>query len=68
MSNVIPFPTVSRAYHTALLALQEALINAAEEVHDTGMMRCASALRVHEAMRVYFEEARVELGETLSVQ
>lgn len=68
MSNVIPFPSVSRSYYDAHTRLVEALLSAAEEAHDTGILRCATALKLHEAMRVYFERARGELGsETLAI-
>lgn len=63
MTNVIPFPTVSRSYYDAHAALVEVLLSAAEEAHGTGVLRCASALRVHEAMRLYFEEARLEVSD-----
>lgn len=65
MTNIIPFPSVSRSYYDAHTGLVEALIGATEEAHETGVLRCASALRVHEAMRVYFERARVELGDAV---
>ncbi len=63
MSNVINFPTVSRAFYDAHTALVEAFLSAAEEAHATGLLRPATALKVHEAMRVYFEKARAEMGD-----